>query len=98
MNGDEARIARKLQIGFDKGGAHGDRFPESGQRVFRRITRGTAVRDDQHGDTEARAEIPLERGTRDWQKSFAGKSCEERIFFTLSSDSPDETGTALAAT
>ncbi len=48
MNGDKSRVARKLQVGFDKRGAQRDGALERRQRIFRRVARGPAMCDDKH--------------------------------------------------
>lgn len=45
VNCNKASVAGKLQIGFDKTEAHGDRFAERRQGIFRSVTGGSAVRD-----------------------------------------------------
>jgi hypothetical protein len=50
VNSHQTGIAGQLQIGFDKSGAQGDRFLESGQGVFGRVTGGPAMSDQQHGE------------------------------------------------
>jgi len=45
MDGNEMSIAGKVQIGFNEGDALGNRAAESGQRIFRGVTRGAAMGD-----------------------------------------------------
>src|SRR2546425_2265916 len=49
VQGEEVRVARKMQVGLNERCAQRHRAPEGGQRIFRRVTGSSAMRDRQHG-------------------------------------------------
>jgi len=48
VNGHETRIARKLQIRLDERRSQRNGFPERRHGIFRRVSRGPAMRNHQH--------------------------------------------------
>ena len=51
MDGHEMGVAGKLQVGFDEGDALRHGSPEGGQRIFRSVTRSTAMGNGQHASS-----------------------------------------------
>src|SRR5580704_18563675 len=49
MDGDEARVARELEVGLDERSSERDGATKCGQSIFRRVARRSSMCNDQHG-------------------------------------------------